>query len=125
MHYYTTPFLLAKNALEKLNPSWDISSSLMKDKWYETVFKVVVPNMKKTIIEMMNYYFINAMVTISGVIFLVATATQLVATEINQLQHFNRFIDIFILSILICITNIVVRGLASFVLYSQRKREER
>ncbi|MCJ1657258.1 ABC transporter permease subunit [Staphylococcus sp. NRL 18/288] len=125
VHYYTTPFLLAKNALEKLNPSWDISSSLMKDKWYETVFKVVVPNMKKTIIEMMNYYFINAMVTISGVIFLVATATQLVATEINQLQHFNRFIDIFILSILICITNIVVRGLASFVLYSQRKREER
>ena len=32
VHYYTTPFLLAKNALEKLNTSWDISSSLMKDK---------------------------------------------------------------------------------------------
>lgn len=125
VHYYTTPFLLAKNALEKINSSWDISSSLMKDKWYETIFKVVIPNMKKTIIEIINYYFINAMVTISGVIFLVATATQLVATEINQLQHFNRFIDIFILSILICVTNILVRGLTNFVLYFQRKKEER
>lgn len=124
VHYYTTPFLLAKNALEKLNPSWDISSSLMKDKWYETIFKVVVPNMRKTIIEMMNYYFTNAMVTISGVIFLVATATQLVATEINQLQHYNRFIDIFILSILICTTNIIVRGITSFVFYFQEKREK-
>ncbi|RIN36315.1 ABC transporter permease subunit, partial [Staphylococcus succinus] len=90
VHYYTTPFLMAKSALEKLDPSWDITSVLMRDSWGGTIFKIILPNMKATIIEMINYYFINAMVTISGVIFLVSTSTQLVSTEINQLQHFNR-----------------------------------
>lgn len=125
VHYYTTPFLLAKSALEKLNPSWDITSALLQDSWFNTIFKVIIPNMKSTIIEMANYYFINAMVTISGVIFLVSTSTELVSTQINQLQHFNRFTDIFILSILICLTNIVVRLMSTFILTKQNKKEVR
>ena len=69
VHYYTTPFLMAKSALDKLNQTLDTTSMLMRDTWVETIFKIIIPNMKTTIIEMINYYFINAMVTISGVIF--------------------------------------------------------
>lgn len=78
--------------------------------------------MKITIVEIMNYYFINAMVTISGVIFLVSTSTQLVSTEINQLQHFNRFTDIFILSILIFLTNVCIRSISSGWLHYLEKK---
>ena len=102
-------YLMAKGAMDKLDQSWDITSSLLQDSWFETIFKIILPNMKSTVIEIMNYYFINAMVTISGVIFLVSTSTQIVSTQINQLQHFNRFTDIFILSILILLTNLAVR----------------
>ena len=123
VHYYTTPFLMAKSALDKLDISWDITSTLMRDSWSDTIFKVILPNMKTTIIEMINYYFINAMVTISGVIFLVSTSTQIVSTQINQLQHFNRFVDIFILSILIFITNVVVRLITSWWLKSEQRKE--
>lgn len=123
VHYYTTPFLMAKSALEKLDSSWDITSVLMLDSWGGTIFKIILPNMKSTIVEMLNYYFINAMVTISGVIFLVSTSTQLVSTEINQLQHFNRFIDIFILSILIFVTNVIVRMLSGWWLKHQERKE--
>ncbi|RIL29960.1 ABC transporter permease subunit, partial [Staphylococcus gallinarum] len=124
VHYYTTPFLMAKSALDKLNPTLDTTSMLMRDTWVETIFKIIIPNMKTTIIEMINYYFINAMVTISGVIFLVSTSTQIVSTQINQLQHFNRFSDIFILSILIFITNVIARLLTSWWLKSQERNEE-
>ena len=123
VHYYTTPFLMAKSALDKLDISWDITSTLMRDSWSDTIFKIILPNMKTTIIEMINYYFINAMVTISGVIFLVSTSTQIVSTQINQLQHFNRFVDIFILSILIFVTNVVVRFITSWWLKSQQRKE--
>lgn len=122
VHYFTTPYVMAKGALEKLDQSWDVTSSLLQDQWYETIFKIILPNMKTTIIEMMNYYFINAMVTISGVIFLVSTSTQLVSTEINQLQHFNRFTDIFILSILILITNVCIRSISSCWLKYRERR---
>lgn len=124
VHYYTTPFLMAKSALDKLDPSWDTTSTLMRDTWMETVFKIIIPNMKTTIVEMVNYYFINAMVTISGVIFLVSTSTQIVSTQINQLQHFNRFVDIFILSILIFLTNVSARLLTSWWLKSQSRKGE-
>lgn len=122
VHYYTTPYVMAKSALEKLNHSWDITSTLLQDQWHETIFKIILPNMKITIVEIMNYYFINAMVTISGVIFLVSTSTQLVSTEINQLQHFNRFTDIFILSILIFLTNVCIRSISSGWLHYLEKK---
>ncbi|MGN5882794.1 ABC transporter permease subunit [Staphylococcus simulans] len=125
VHYFTTPYLMAKGAMEKLDKSWDVTSMLLKDSWFETVFKVILPNMKTTIVEMINYYFINAMVTISGVIFLVSTSTQIVSTQINQLQHFNRFTDIFILSILVLLTNIIVRVISHLWLRYDKGRELR
>lgn len=123
VHYFTTPFLMAKSALEKLDLSWDITSALMRDSWGGTIFKIILPNMKSTIVDMLSYYFINAMVTISGVIFLVSTSTQIVSTQINQLQHYNRFVDIFILSILIFLTNVIVRALTNWWLKVQREKE--
>lgn len=123
VHYFTTPYLMAKGAMDKLDQSWDITSSLLQDSWFETIFKIILPNMKSTVIEIMNYYFINAMVTISGVIFLVSTSTQIVSTQINQLQHFNRFTDIFILSILILLTNLAVRFVSAMWLRYEKRRE--
>ncbi|MGN5893192.1 ABC transporter permease subunit [Staphylococcus simulans] len=125
VHYFTTPYLMAKGAMDKLDKSWDVTSSLLRDSWFDTIFKIILPNMKSTIIEMLNYYFINAMVTISGVIFLVSTSTQIVSTQINQLQHFNRFTDIFILSILILLTNVVVRIFSHFWLQFDQRRNLR
>lgn len=116
---------MAKGAMDKLDKSWDVTSSLLRDSWFDTIFKIILPNMKSTIIEMLNYYFINAMVTISGVIFLVSTSTQIVSTQINQLQHFNRFTDIFILSILILLTNVVVRIFSHFWLQFDQRRNLR
>lgn len=123
VHYFTTPYLMAKGAMDKLDKSWDITSALLQDNWFETLFKIILPNMKSTIIEIVNYYFINAMVTISGVIFLVSTSTQIVSTQINQLQHFNRFTDIFILSILILITNLTVRLISTIWMRYEKRRE--
>lgn len=123
VHYFTTPYLMAKGAMDKLDKSWDITSALLQDNWFETLFKIILPNMKSTIIEIINYYFINAMVTISGVIFLVSTSTQIVSTQINQLQHFNRFTDIFILSILILITNLAVRLISTIWMRYEKRRE--
>ena len=114
---------MAKGAMDKLDKSWDITSALLQDNWFETLFKIILPNMKSTIIEIVNYYFINAMVTISGVIFLVSTSTQIVSTQINQLQHFNRFTDIFILSILILITNLAVRLISTIWMRYEKRRE--
>ena len=123
VHLFTTPYLMAKNALQKMNSNWEVIGELLQDSWLQTVFRVIIPNVKSTIIEMFSYFFINAMVTVSGVIFLVSTETSLVSAKIKELQHFNKFNDIFILSIFILATNVLIKLICEFWLYKQKKKE--
>jgi iron(III) transport system permease protein len=109
VHFFTTPYLMAKNSLSKLNPAWEITGELMGDTWLKTIIRVIIPNSVRTIIEMFGYYFINAMVTISAIIFLVAARTSVVTSKIKELQHFANFNEIFVLSILIFVTNISIK----------------
>ncbi len=118
VHYFTTPYLMAKNSLTKMNPSWETTGELLGDSWLKTIIRVVLPNSASTVLEMFSYYFINAMVTISGIIFLVSAKTAVVASKIQELQHFAKFNEIFVLSLLIFFTNLSVKLICGFL---QRK----
>ncbi|MFS0600031.1 ABC transporter permease subunit [Peribacillus frigoritolerans] len=109
VHFFTTPYLMAKNSLSKMNPAWETTGNLLGDSWIRTIYRVILPNSASTVIEMFSYYFINSMVTISGIIFLATAQTTLVASKIKELQHFAKFNEIFILSLLIFFTNLIVK----------------
>jgi iron(III) transport system permease protein len=109
VHFFTTPYLMAKNSLSKLNPAWETTGELMGDTWFKTIIRVIIPNSIATVVEMFSYYFINTMVTISAIIFLVTARTSVVTSKIKELQHFANFNEIFILSILIFVTNISIK----------------
>lgn len=114
VHFFTTPYLMAKNSLSKMNPAWEITGELMGDTWLKTVIRVIIPNSLSTLVEMFSYYFINSMVTISAVIFLVTARTSVVTSKIKELQHFASFNEIFVLSILIFLTNICMKLCSDF-----------
>ncbi|MED5020396.1 ABC transporter permease subunit [Paenibacillus chibensis] len=109
VHLFTTPYLMAKNSLSKMNPSWETTGELLGDSWFKTVYRVILPNSASTVIEMFSCYFINSMVTISGIIFLVSAQTSVVASKIKELQHFAKFNEIFVLSLLIFFTNLLIK----------------
>ncbi|MFC7679144.1 ABC transporter permease subunit [Paenibacillus sp. GCM10028914] len=114
VHFFTTPYLMAKNSLSNMNPSWETTGELLGDSWLKTVWRVILPNSASTVIEMISYFFINAMVTVSGIIFLVSAQTSLVASKIKELQHFAKFNEIFVLSMLIFFTNLLVKILCDY-----------
>ena len=109
VHFFTTPYLMAKNSLSKMNPAWETTGELMGDNWIKTITRVIIPNSIVTIVEMFGYYFINSMVTISAIIFLVTARTSVLTSKINELQHFQEFNEVFVLSILIFLTNICIK----------------
>lgn len=119
VHLFTTPYLMAKNSLSKMNPSWETTGELLGDSWFKTVHRVVLPNSVSTVLEMFSYYFVNSMVTISGIIFLVSAQTSVMASKIKELQHFAKFNEIFVLSLLIFLTNLVIKILCDWM---QRRR---
>ena len=110
VHYFSTPYLMMKNSLSKMNASWETTAMLMGDNWLKTIARVVTPNALSTLLEVFSYYFVNAMVTVSAVIFIAGARTMVITTKIQELQYFNEFNEIFVLSLLILLTNLIARA---------------
>lgn len=113
VHYFSTPYLMMKNSLSKMNAGWETTAMLMGDSWPKTILRVVTPNAASSLIEVFSYYFINAMVTISALIFLAGARTMVLTTKIKQLQYVNKFNEVFVLSLLILFTNLIARAVFS------------
>ena len=110
VHYFSTPYLMMKNSLSKMNASWETTAMLMGDSWVKTIARVVTPNALSTLLEVFSYYFVNAMVTVSAVIFIAGARTMVITTKIQELQYFNEFNEILVLSLLILFTNLIARA---------------
>ncbi|WP_201604938.1 iron ABC transporter permease [Psychrobacter sp. JCM 18903] len=122
IHYFATPYLMSKNALSKMNLGWETTAGLLGDSWFVSLRRIVVPNSFFTLIEVASFYFISAMVTISAVIFISGAKTMVLTTKIVELQHFARFDEIFILSLMILLTNIGALMLFAMVRHIYSKR---
>lgn len=109
VHFFTTPYMMATSALSKMNAGWETTGALMGDTWIKTVSRVIVPNSLPTLLQMFQYFFVSAMVTISAVVFLTGARTMLLTTKIKELQYFEKFEEIFVLSLLVFLTNVVAK----------------
>lgn len=108
IHYFSTPYLMSKETLTKINVHLENVSTLLGDSWFQCLYRVILPNCKQTLIQIFSYFFINAMVTVSAVIFIAGANNMVLTAKIKELQHFSRFEEIFLLSILIFLTNLIL-----------------
>lgn len=115
VHFLATPYLMSTTALSKMNAGWETTALLMGDTWFKSVCRIIVPNARTTLIQMFQTYFINSMVTISAIIFLTGTRTMVLTTRIKELQYFERFDAIFVLSLLIFFTNVAAKVLLDWL----------
>lgn len=93
-----------------MNASWETTAMLMGDNWLKTIIRVVTPNARATILEVFSYYFVNAMVTVSAVVFIAGARTMVITTKIKELQYYNKFNEVFVLSLLILFTNLLAKA---------------
>ncbi len=123
VHYFATPYQMMKDSLTKMNASWETTAKLMGDSWLKTIVRIVTPNAWPTILQVFGYYFVNAMVTISAVVFLTGAHTMVVTTKISALQHVADFDSIFALSLAILAINLAVKGVIALATRKRAPKE--
>jgi iron(III) transport system permease protein len=82
IHYFTVGFLTATTALRQMDAEFENVSASMGVPFYRTFWRVTVPIALPSIVGISMYFFLNAMVTLSAVVFLVAPGTELAAVAV-------------------------------------------
>jgi iron(III) transport system permease protein len=114
IHFYSSSHLTAVTALKQLDNEFEAVSASLKVPFYKTFWRVTVPVCLPSIIDISRYYFVNAMTTISAVVFLYSPKTMLASISIVQLDEAGAIGSAAAMATLIVVSSGVVT-LLSFV----------
>ena len=86
-HFYTVSHLTATTALKQLDHEFEAVSSSLKVSLLRTMTRVTVPVCLPAVLDISIYLFVNAMTTVSAVIFLYSTDTSLASVTIINMDE--------------------------------------
>lgn len=109
VHFFASPYIMAKNAIGEQSIKIEEMADVLGISRYRMIWDVLIPATRYTIIEMFAYFFVNAMITISAVAFLVNTRNMPVSLMINQLEAQMMFEGAAIVSLIILGINIIFK----------------
>jgi iron(III) transport system permease protein len=87
VHFYTTGHLTALTALKALDAEFEAVSASLKVPFYRTFWRVTLPICTPALLDISRYFFINAMTTISAVVFLYSPDTKVASIAILNLDE--------------------------------------
>ncbi len=87
VHFYTTGHLTAVTALKALDAEFEAVGASLKVPWWRTFRRVTMPLCAPALLDIARYFFINAMTTISAVVFLYAPETKVASIAILNLDE--------------------------------------
>jgi iron(III) transport system permease protein len=87
VHFYTTGHLTAVTALKALDAEFESVSASLKVPQWKTFWRVSLPICLPALVDIARYFFVNAMTTISAVVFLYAPQTKVASIAILNLDE--------------------------------------
>lgn len=85
-HYYTVCHLTAVTALKQIDPEFEAVSASLKVPFYITFWRVTLPVCLPALLEIAIYLFVNAVNTVSAVVFLYSTDTMLASVAVLNMD---------------------------------------
>jgi iron(III) transport system permease protein len=86
-HFYTVAHVTATTALKQIDPEFESVSASLKVPMWRTFLKVTVPISMPAILDVAVYLFVNAMTTVSAIIFIYAPETKLASVAIINMDE--------------------------------------
>ncbi len=85
-HFYTVSHLTAVTALKQMDAEFESVAASLKTPFYKTFLKVTVPVCLPATMDIFIYLFLNAMTTVSAVVFIYSTDTQLASVAVLNMD---------------------------------------
>ena len=111
VHFYTVAHLTALTALKQMDPEFETVSSSLKQPFYKTFWRVTVPVCLPAILDIGIYLFVNAMTTVSAVVFLWGPGTELASVAVLDMDDAGQTAAAAAMAMMIFYTNVGARGL--------------
>ncbi len=86
VHFYTVSHLTAVTALKQMDPEFEAVSASLKQPFYRTFSRVTVPVCMPAILDISIYLFVNAMTTVSAVVFIYGPDTTLASVAVLNMD---------------------------------------
>jgi len=115
-HFYTVSHLTAVTSLKQMDIEFESVSQSLKQPFHKLFRAVTVPVSMPAILNISIYLFVNAMTTVSAVVFLYSTDTALASVSVLNMDDAGDIAPAAAMGMMIFYTNAVVRilhGIAS------------
>lgn len=111
VHFYTTGHLTLVTALKAIDGEFEAVSNSLKVPFYKTFWKITLPICLPALLDVSRYFFINAMTTISAVVFLYSPETKLASVAILNLDESGEISAAAAMAVLIVVISTLITGL--------------
>ncbi|MFD1259363.1 putative 2-aminoethylphosphonate ABC transporter permease subunit [Entomomonas asaccharolytica] len=125
IHFYTTSHMTMVTALKAIDWEFEAVSASLKVPFYKTMWRVTLPICLPSLLDISRYFFINAMTTISAVIFLYSPETQLASVAILNLDDAGDMGGATAMAVMITAISILVTGVYLLLGKLLHKRTQR
>ncbi len=125
VHFYTVAHLTAVTALKQMDPEFEAVSASLKQPFYKTFWRVTVPVCLPAILDISIYLFVNAMTTVSAVVFLYGPDTALASVAVLNMDDAGDIAPAAAMGMMIFYTAAGVRILHHFASRFLERRTQR
>ncbi len=123
-HFYTVSHLTAVTALKQMDPEFESVSASLKQPFYKMFKRVTVPVCLPAILDISIYLFVNAMTTVSAVVFLYSPDTTLASVAVLNMDDAGDIAPAAAMGMMIFYTNAGVRLLHTLLTRGLERRTQ-
>ncbi|MBX3597833.1 MAG: putative 2-aminoethylphosphonate ABC transporter permease subunit [Rhizobiaceae bacterium] len=108
-HFYTVSHLTALTALKQMDREFEPVAASLKQPFHKLFLRVTVPVCLPAILDIAIYLFVNAMTTVSAVVFLYSAETQLASVAVLNMDDAGDIAPAAAMGMMIFYTNVAAR----------------
>lgn len=125
MHFFASPYLMIYNSFNIINKNLEDVGATLNISRPRILWNVLIPQTFDTLVEMMSYFFVNSMMTISAVTFLAKSDTFQLSLLINRFEASYNLGGAAFVSLMILFVNLTVKTVVYLLKKALKKNKVR